>query len=293
MEEYKAVLADQFGRCKCRDQKLWTPAHAFVCASHKRQFNFRHTKIREATATVLRYHRCHVRTEITLPGFRDAKGKKLRSDIVVDSGLSGGVHHIDTTVTGSSMAIREGTVPKITAADIEEAKRVHERNKRLKEKKHYSVAPTEPNPAIPPTPVPVGDGGGQERKQEEGMWGEDEDDYLFNPGRAMAVRRLIHPQLAAAVTRKYGKYGFIDNCETIEGQFFPFPLSVGGTMAETTARIVRGIIRHPQHKHQSGFRTNPHAKASLNRYVFKRLSLALVLQTRMFFNDGIRGGIRY
>jgi hypothetical protein len=72
-----------------------------------------------------------------------------------------------------------------------------------------------------------------------------------------------------------------------------FPLSVGGTMAETTARIVRGIIRHPQHKHQSGFRTNPHAKASLNRYVFKRLSLALVLQTRMFFNDGIRGGIRY
>jgi hypothetical protein len=31
---------------------------------------------------------------------------------------------------------------------------------------HFSVAPTESNPSIPPTPVPVGNGGGQERKQE-------------------------------------------------------------------------------------------------------------------------------
>jgi hypothetical protein len=290
MNEYQSVLADGSGRCKCRDKKQWNPAHAFVCASHKRQHNLRHTRIRNAFASVLRYHRCHVRKEVHLKGRLGKRGKPLRSDIVVDSGLTGGVCHLDATVAGASLAIRRGQVKKITAADIEEAKRAHARDRFLRMKEHRSVAPVEPNPAIPAIPVPMGEGEGRSRAE---VVGEEDDDYLFNPARAMAVNRLIQPHLSATVTRKRGKYGFIDDCDDIEGRFFTVAFSVGGTMAKPTADLVRGIVRNPQHVHPPGFRTNPHAKASMNRYVYKRLSLAIVLQTRQFFNDGYRGGIRF
>jgi hypothetical protein len=140
---------------------------------------------------------------------------------------------LDATVAGASLAIRRGQVKKITAADIEEAKRAHARDRFLRMKEHRSVAPVEPNPAIPAIPVPMGEGEGRSRAE---VVGEEDDDYLFNPARAMAVNRLIQPHLSSAVTRKQGKYGFIDDCGNILGSLFHGCILCWGNHGKTYRR---------------------------------------------------------
>ena len=82
-------------------------------------------------------------------------------------------------------------------------------------------------------------------------------------------------------------YSYIDDHPDVSGRFMPHVFSAGGTMAKETSRLFAAILERPQYIHPPGERTNPHRKATMNRFLFRRYTMAFALTVRSFFGDGL------
>ena len=278
VHEYARGKMNEQGQCTCGQQSLsqkWTPVHAIVCTSatdgaHR---SHRHTSIKQAMARVLRHERCTVGVEVPLDSeeHRGRNDGKLSTDVLAYEGLGSEPWHFDVTVRGPSAEITTGAKARISAADITRAKELALEVRRG------------PPPAsdwyTPYTDI----------ENEENVVRMDAGDegYMHNPGRAMAVRRLVSPMLRRAAMQKKLTYGWINEDEGVDGKFLPLPFGAGGTMGIPTRNLMRGIIRYPNEATYPGFRNNPHRKAGMNRKAYRILSAKFIRTFSAHFNDGV------
>ena len=272
MDVYGRGVTDAEGRCSgCRENPIWTPAHALACASQQRTFSRRHTRVKYALGNILSRHRCKVLYEQPVDNSGPSDRRKLRADILVQTGIEGGPLHIDTAVVGPGHMVWAGKV-RVTAADIKNAKCAHAARMARQD---------QPEPEDDEYVLVHG-----EQSLMTVVDQAEERKALFNPGRAFAVRKLVRSRrVRETVGRKCKHYSCIEELDD-GSQFLAAVFSVGGTMSAPVARLVNGLVKHSGLPTFPGFRVNPHPKAAMGRLVFRRLSTVFANELAVLFNGG-------